>query len=470
MAKKSTVGGPRPRQVTVEDIERRKQYKSRAEINKRRELIALVAIGILVAISVILLLGTLTWEKLIVPRQAITKVDGEKIAIRDYQARVRYTRWLTADQIRSAYNSGFFTNEQLSSYAYQLNSPEAIGSQVLDEMEEEIIMRHAAEDLGIKVDDAAVEEQVNQYMSQFEGLPVPVGSTTPTTEPTLTLTPLVSPTPTLEPTATTEPTLVPSVTPLADVPTATEGPTLTPSLVPTETLTPTATSTLTDPEMLSTLDKAASRFYHNAEESADVDRDVVRDVFYRDALQQALIDYLGQDVPTEELQANVRHILIAFIPGDPSGQSGAQPTEEQIAAAEVRANEVMTALQNGEPFADVARLMSDDTNSATNGGELGWSSPTKYVAEFADAVSNSAIGEIVGPVRSQYGFHIIQVEGREIRPVSESDMSTRRNQAFTDWLNEQKASTDIVRKDNWVDYIPDDPSYDELLGDIMPLN
>jgi parvulin-like peptidyl-prolyl isomerase len=92
------------------------------------------------------------------------------------------------------------------------------------------------------------------------------------------------------------------------------------------------------------------------------------------------------------------------------------------------------------------------------------------VAEFADAVTNSAIGEIVGPVRSQYGFHIIQVEGREIRPVSESDMSTRRNQAFTDWLNEQKASIDIERKDNWVDFIPNDPSYDELLGDIMPLN
>jgi len=62
------------------------------------------------------------------------------------------------------------------------------------------------------------------------------------------------------------------------------------------------------------------------------------------------------------------------------------------------------------------------------------------------------------------------VHAREVHPLSESDLNTRRNETFTTWLDEQKAAASIKRRDDWLDRIPDDPSYNSLLGDILPLS
>ena len=166
-----------------------------------------------------------------------------------------------------------------------------------------------------------------------------------------------------------------------------------------------------------TLSKEEDNFVDRATDKADVERDVVRDVFYYQALRTAMIAEIGKDIEAEELQVNARHILIAFNPDVPQGQAAPPPTEEQKAAAKANANEVLTALQNGEPFADLAKAVSNDTGSGAAGGELGWASPEGYVPEFKDAVLNTAIGEIVGPIETQFGYHIIQVHAREIRPL-----------------------------------------------------
>ena len=101
---------------------------------------------------------------------------------------------------------------------------------------------------------------------------------------------------------------------------------------------------------------------------------------------------------------------------------------------------------------------------------MGWSSPDKFVAEFADAVTNAQIGEIIGPIETQYGYHIIQVHAREVRALSPSDLTTARNDAFQKWLDEKKAEAKISRRSDWLNRVPDTPTYNELLGDILPIS
>ena len=473
MAKKGTTGGPRARRVTAEETARRQTYKSKAEREKMWQQRTFIVIAAIVIVSVAALLGAVAYEKVIRPNQAITTVNGSSVKTVDYQDRVRYLRWLTAQQIRDFYYLVGGDANTIQQYAgtqiNNLRQPEVFGSQVLDEMEEEKILDQAAKDMGIKVDTAAVDEQVNRYMAQLVGLTAPALNTaTPTTVPSLTPTPLVSPTPSNTPQPTNTPTLVPSATPSDTEPTPTPGPSATPTVPPTETPIPSPTATLEPSVVAATLEAQANTFYSDAKKAADVSRSQARQLFYYDALRSAIQDYLIKDLPAEELKVNARHILISFNPDLPAGQAP-PPTDEEKAAALEKANAALKALQDGEPFADLAMAISNDT-SASNGGELGWASPDNYVANFKDAVLNAAIGDIVGPIESEYGYHIIQVHGREIRPLSDSEITTRKTNTFQTWLDTQKQNAKIDRRNDWIDRVPSDPTYNDLLGDILPVN
>jgi parvulin-like peptidyl-prolyl isomerase len=324
-----------------------------------------------------------------------------------------------------------YASQQLS----YLQSPALMGEQVLDQMEEDLIIAQGAEKLGITVDDAAVDEQMTQYMASVAGVSLPPSETaTPTLIPTTTATPLVSPTPDA-------------------------------AVKSTPTITPVPTATLAPGEIMAILEQTTADFYREASEWK-ISRDTVRAVFHAEAVYEAVQDQLSASVPADELQVNARHILLAFHPEDLRDTT--PPTDEQKAAARVRAEEVLMSLQNGEPFADLARSLSNDMGSASQGGELGWANPDQYVAAFRDAVLNAPIGEIVGPVETEYGYHLIQVEGREVRSLTANEIWTRQRQAFDDWLDSEKSRATIHRQANWSDFVPDTPTYDDLLGDIMP--
>jgi len=82
-------------------------------------------------------------------------------------------------------------------------------------------------------------------------------------------------------------------------------------------------------------------------------------------------------------------------------------------------------------------------------------------------VTTAEIGEIVGPVETEYGYHIIQVLGREVRALTDTQLNQRRSQLFSEWLTERKAAASIERNDNWLDRIPDEPTINQLLGDLF---
>ncbi len=107
---------------------------------------------------------------------------------------------------------------------------------------------------------------------------------------------------------------------------------------------------------------------------------------------------------TQAEQRRVRHILIAV--NDPKDD----------AAAKAKAEVALKRAQAGEDFAKLAKELSQDPGSAPQGGDLGWSERKAFVAPFADAAFSMKEGEIRGPVKTQFGYHVLKLEG--IQPAS----------------------------------------------------
>ncbi len=117
-------------------------------------------------------------------------------------------------------------------------------------------------------------------------------------------------------------------------------------------------------------------------------------------LQAYYDDHLDEFLEDEQAQA--AHILIR-VPLDADVEAQAE--------AELRAQGVAQIARAGGDFAALAEKHSDDPGSRDKGGDLGWFGRGRMVPEFDDAVFGAKPGDIVGPVRSQYGFHIIKVDG-----------------------------------------------------------
>ncbi|MDE1716194.1 peptidylprolyl isomerase, partial [Chromobacterium amazonense] len=83
-----------------------------------------------------------------------------------------------------------------------------------------------------------------------------------------------------------------------------------------------------------------------------------------------------------------------------------------LVKTEKEANAILAQLKKGKSFDALAKAKSDDLGSKNSGGDLGWSDPGQYVKEFGDAMVALKPGEITQtPVKSQYGYHIIKLEG-----------------------------------------------------------
>jgi parvulin-like peptidyl-prolyl isomerase len=124
----------------------------------------------------------------------------------------------------------------------------------------------------------------------------------------------------------------------------------------------------------------------------------------------------GEPVPQER----ARHILIAPLP-DASDQGAA--TEEQWAAALTEAEEVkdLVSADDADWF-EIAEERSDDPGSGSRGGDLGWYDPaaSPFVVEFAEALQALDVGAISDPVRSDFGYHVIQKTAERESPQAQA--------------------------------------------------
>jgi peptidyl-prolyl cis-trans isomerase C len=90
-----------------------------------------------------------------------------------------------------------------------------------------------------------------------------------------------------------------------------------------------------------------------------------------------------------------------------------------LVKTEDEAKKILERLKKGEDFAQLAKKYSIDTVSAKNGGELGYFSRGQMVPEFEAAASRLKPGEISGPVKTKFGYHIIKVTDKKVGQVVE---------------------------------------------------
>jgi peptidyl-prolyl cis-trans isomerase SurA len=108
-------------------------------------------------------------------------------------------------------------------------------------------------------------------------------------------------------------------------------------------------------------------------------------------------------------------------------------TEED---ARNRLLEFRERVEAGEDFARLARLYSVDYSSGVKGGDIGWMDPGTTVREYEEAANQLKQDEMGYPIRSQFGWHLIEVTGR--RTVDETEQNKRNK--IKSQLLEQKQS------------------------------
>jgi peptidyl-prolyl cis-trans isomerase SurA len=118
-----------------------------------------------------------------------------------------------------------------------------------------------------------------------------------------------------------------------------------------------------------------------------------------------LNDSRSRNAPTVVEQTHVRHILVRVN----------ETTSESEAKAKI--DRIKDRIDTGANFPDQAKVNSEDA-SASKGGDLGWINPGDTVPEFEQAMAKLKLGEVSGPVRSSFGWHLILVEERRTQDVT----------------------------------------------------
>jgi peptidyl-prolyl cis-trans isomerase C len=113
----------------------------------------------------------------------------------------------------------------------------------------------------------------------------------------------------------------------------------------------------------------------------------------------------------EQKEVHARHILIRAKADD----------EKASAAAKKKIEAIIARLKKGEDFAKVAKEMTEDPSGKANGGDLGYFTKDQMVPEFAKVAFELKNGEISGPVKTQFGWHVIKVEDNRIKPPPKFD-------------------------------------------------
>jgi parvulin-like peptidyl-prolyl isomerase len=188
-----------------------------------------------------------------------------------------------------------------------------------------------------------------------------------------------------------------------------------------------------------------------AGQAVGVSQNDLRAFFAEEVLRDKVMESVVGPAPTEQEQVLVRHILVN---------------------TEAEANDVLSALQNGESFAALARAVSQDdgqsdgiatgaAGSASRGGLLDWAGRGSYVDAFEEAVWNAEVGQVLGPIQTEFGYHIIQVTDKQVRPLIGAQSEQAQERAFREWLDaqrEEKATTFSY----WSNRVVNDPSLPEM--------
>jgi parvulin-like peptidyl-prolyl isomerase len=404
------------------------EHQSRHEREAAIQRLVLFSVAGLAALTIVVLIITFAYDQLVTPNQVVATVNGENITVGEFRSRVRLERAILNETINGRLlilRAQGATDEQINNVIGQseewneLQVSDQLGNRVLNDMIDDILLAQAAQSDGISVSEAQIEEAINNFF----GYDPEEAATGPTATPTRTATP----TPFITPTVTATPT----VTPTAEF-TATA--TLTPQPSSTPTNTPDAT------QRAQTFTERRTSAFSTIQRTAGIGEDTLRSYFAAQALRRAVAAAEFGQASGTTTYVDARHILVE---------------------SEALAQDAIAALNAGDSFAELARALSTDTGSGAQGGELGWSPVANYVTEFADAVRAGEFGAILGPVQSEFGYHIIQVRAREERPATDAAIEQEQTTQLESYLETLRdvEGTSVEIFDVWVDNVPDEPRF-----------
>jgi len=407
---------------------------------KQAALVRNIAIGIIIAVVLLIGYGYID-QTFIQEQRAVATVNEEKITISQFQARVRLDR----DNLIRQYldyaqyaQYGIDVGPQLESFEARLSQHLQIGQDVLDTMINELIYQQEAENYGVTVSEEDIENELRAFLGYFpEGTPVAPPTATPFVVEYSTLSPEQLKLVTITPTPTEAPTSTPA-------PTATQAEEAEPTEAAPPTAVPVPTLTAT-PYTLEGYQQAYQDTLPFYTEFGLTEEDF-RFLFESRLYYVKLYDEITADVSHESEYVWARHILV----------------EDPTIAALIRER-----LLAGEDFGSVATEASTDPSAASNGGDLGWFTEGMMVEPFADVAFALEIGEISESVETQFGFHIIQLLGRENRPLDADTYQRARDIAFQEWLTQTREGYEIETFDEiWQSSVPTEPDLQKTLEEL----
>ena len=419
-----------------------RQFRTRAEREARIQQWVLRSVVGVSIILVVILAAALIFSQLIAPNEVLARVYDVEITAADFQQRFLLERTLLNNQLNnlvSYYQTLGFSNEEINrqllndprvnAWQNELTVPDQLGIRVIETLAQEALILRVAQEMNLSVDEAEIEEERASFFNFSETTPTAATTMTSTPLPSATPTPILTPTPTptIAPSPTPSPT--PSASPTADSLTTTVSPTNTPS------------PTLTAAERRQNYETSLAE-YTDLLRNQGVSQRILDQYFaaraWRAALQEAVIEEI-KETPYVAL----RHILVST---------------ENLALAE----DLLSALEGGEAFSALVSLHSIDSGSNERGGFYDFAPVeadiTTYVPEFAKAAREGSVGPFIGPIQTEFGYHIMQVVGRENRATTEQQAEVIRAGNFEKYLDnlvvEEKGSGNYDVRSNWVNHLP----------------
>lgn len=390
-------------------LDQRRQRRHLARAERERRLRRNILIGVAAAgLLVVGVLGYGLYETDIRrPSLPVVTVNGDELSQDLYRARVILAQAEASDRYQNTRSLMSLLadspealasiQQELSNLEAQLADPSLIGQQVLEQLIQDLLVRQEAIRRGIEVSEAEVDQAVQELFGYYaEGTRTPLPSQTPL-----------------------------STGEAGAVATATV--TVTPTAGPSPTPRPTST-----PYTLDLFEENYERYLQElllSEISEEHFRYFVESEVYRRELRQAI----AADVPRVQEQVQARHILV----------------EE-----EATARDLLERLGEGADWVELAAEYSTDSSNRDRGGELGWFGLGRMVEAFEQAAFEGEVGEVVGPVETPFGFHLIDILAHENRELGAAAYDAAVNAAFNEWLQEARGNADLNVLETWPDLLP----------------
>jgi parvulin-like peptidyl-prolyl isomerase len=372
-------------------------------------------LGVVIAIAVVAI-GILGYGWIdsvyIQPKKTVVTVNEDTITQGEFQGRVRiHQRELLGQlnsytQMEQLFASDPQTLASLQELQNQIRTqlayPELIGQEVIYSMTRETLIRQEAEKMGIHVLPEEIERQLQHSFGFYpEGTPTPF------------------PTPTPDATRVAE---------LAAAPESTAESSPTPTLP--QTPVPTAT-----PYVLEAYEVDYAQFLDSLSDFGISEAD-----FYA-YIEAQLLEEKVREQFDPEIERMAEHVLIQHI----------LVFDEEIA------QEALEQLESGAAWDDIVLEYSEDQNSRESSGDLGWKTVDDlvgFLGQMGLAAFSVPVNEVIGPIETQYGWHLLRVVDRQDREISEAAYQEAVDNAFEAWINELTTEAEIIIVDDWQDHLP----------------